>query len=80
MGGGNQLYGQGIYTGYTGKSWIEEGKVFCKYADYEDVAPDHAFYQDYQLVAKTVEVTDCQIIEQWFKKGILTESFRGDRP
>jgi hypothetical protein len=71
MGGGNHLYGQGIYTGYSGKPWVENGKVFCKYADYVDVAPDHAFYQDYQYVCRTREVIDRELIEQWIEQGLI---------
>jgi hypothetical protein len=72
MGGDNQLYGQGISTGFIGKPWRKEGKVFCKYNSYEDVAPDHAFYQDYQLRTKTVQVTDLQLIERWVQEGVLS--------
>ncbi len=74
MGGGNHLYGQGIHTGFDDKPWREEGKVFCKYKDYVDVAPDHAFYQDYQPVTKTLEVTDSELIKWWVKRGDLTEA------
>lgn len=73
MGGGNQLYGQGIYTGYSGKPWVENGEVFCDYIEYEDVAPDHAFYQDYQCVRKPRKVTDAACIKQWIKEGLIPD-------
>ncbi len=73
MGGDNHLYSQGIYTGYSGNPWVENGEVFCDYVEYQDVAPDHAFYQDFQYVRSSRKVTELTVIKQWIKEGVIPD-------